>query len=86
MVMEEEEKDIRSDLSSVLYKAKNTFELITRILKNNKMVEELKAVLNKKNWCKPATDANVVKKLMAIAANVIKERYSKARNMEEMHS
>ena len=61
---------------------RNALGLIKRILKNNEVVEEFKALSNKKKWWKPAKNANLAKTLILTAGDIIEGRYWKGRNLE----
>ena len=51
-------------------------------MKNNEVVEEFKALLNKKKWWKPAKNANQAKRLILATRDIIKERYWKGEDLE----
>ena len=80
--MEEEEEEERSDLLTAPQDSKNVLGLIKSILKNQEVVEEFKAFLNKKKWWKPAKDANLAKRVILVAGDVIEERYWKGGHLE----
>ena len=61
---------------------RNALGLIKSILKNNDVVEEFRALLNKKKWWKPAKDANLAKRLILAAGDVIESRYWKGEDLE----
>lgn len=73
--MEQEEEEGRSDLLNAPHDSRNVLGLINSILKNNEVVEEFKALPNKKKWWKPAKDANLAKRLILAARDVIEGRY-----------
>ena len=52
------------------------------ILKNKDVVEEFRALPNKKYWWKPAKDTNLTKRLILAAEDVIAERYWKGGDLE----
>ena len=73
--MEEDNEKGRSNLFNALQDSKNTLGLIKSILKNEEVVEEFRSLPNKKKWCKPANDANLAKRLLFTAGDVIEARY-----------
>ena len=79
---EEEVEEGRSDLLNALQDSRNALGLIKSILKNNEMVEEFKALPNKKKWWKLAKDANLAKRLIIAAGDVIEGRYWKGGDLE----
>ena len=80
--MKQEEEEGRSDLFNAPQDWRNALRLIKSILKNNEVVEECRALLNKKKWSKPAKDANLAKRLILAAGDIIEERYWKGGDLE----
>ena len=74
-VIEEDKAEGRSDLFNAPQDLRNARELFKSIVKNNKVVEEFKALPNKKKWWKPAKAANLAKRLILTAGDVIEGRY-----------
>ena len=60
--MGQEQEEGRSDLFNAAHDSRNALGLIKSILKNNEVVEEFRALPNKKKWWKPAKDANLAKR------------------------
>ena len=75
--MEQEEEDRRGDHFNAPQDSRNALGLIKSILKNNKVVEEFKALPNKKKWWKLAKDANLAKRLILLAGDVLEGSYWK---------
>ena len=73
--MEEDNEKGRSNLFNTLQDFRNTLGLIVSILKNEEVAEEFRALLNKKKWWKPANDANLAKRLIFTAGDVIEAKY-----------
>ena len=80
--IEEKEVKGRNDLFNVPQDSRNALGLIKSILKNNKVVEEFRALPNKKKWWKPAKDANLAKRLILMADDVIEGRYWNGGDLE----
>ena len=75
--IELEDEDGRSNLFNTPQDSRNAFGLIKSILKNNEVVEEFRPLVNKKKLWKPAKDANLAKRLILVAGDVIEGRYWK---------
>ena len=80
--MEQEEEEGRSDLFNTPQDSRNALVLIKSLLKNNEVVEEFRALPNKKKWWKPAKDANLAKRLILAAGDVVEGRYWKGGDLE----
>ena len=80
--MGQEEEDGGSDLFNDPHDSRNALWLIKSILKNNEVVQEFRALLNKKKWWIPAKDTNLGKRLILAAGDVIEGRYWKGGDLE----
>ena len=80
--MEGDKEDGRSDLFNAPQDFRNALGLIKSILKNKEVVKEFKNLLNKKKWWKPSKDANLAKRLILAAGDVIEGRYWKGGDLE----
>lgn len=81
-MIEEEEKEGKSDLFNARYDNRNTLSLIKSILKNNEVVEEFRVLPNEAKWCKPAKNAHLAKRLIGIAGDIIEGRFCKGEDLE----
>ena len=80
--MKKEEEEGRSNLFNAPQDSRNALGLIKSILKNNEAVEEFKDLPNKNKWWKPAKDANLAKRLIMAAEDVVEGRYWKGGDLE----
>lgn len=81
-MIEEEQEEERSDLFNEPQDSRNARCLIKSILNKKEVVEEYKALPNKKKWWKPVEDANLAKRLIFAAGDVIEGRCWKGRDLE----
>ena len=80
--MEVDKEEGRSDLFNAPQDSRNTLGLIKSILKNEEVVGEFKALPNKKIWWKLAKEANLPKRLILAAGDVMEARYWKGGDLE----
>lgn len=73
--MEKDKKDSRSNLFNAPQDSRNALGLVKSILKNNKVVEEFKGLPKTRKWWKPAKNANLAKRLILAARDIIEGRY-----------